>query len=614
MKQLIPIICVWLLWSCEYPVHDHFIEIQKPAEAVEMAVYLTADNDGERIVLSESSTLKYNLSVAGGRRIQGCIFEMGERRWEFPDQSSGYIYVDKSDFPDGEYTLSCTLYAATESGSIADQLGAESYAGSFSWPLTVTTYYPPAASLRHAINADGYLELSWDRPDIGVLPFYSYQVTGTYWGVDIRDMAQTSFVDRSYVGENRWYNALVYFENKEISYREPWSLGYIQLNEVDPVFEIDYSQEDSIRLSWDNPYKSAVNIALDYSPLVAGYKEKSIRIPYAPFGARQKPVQMTFIPYEETDRTYANGFSKWLSVVDSHGKKVSSSDYFYGIMAYHVTEDVLYVSDHDTLTSLVMPDAVVYKEKVRYNSYIKSIYASLSDLTVAVCDNNLIDLYDGKAFRNVRTVIADPQRYFTGAITLTDKGKLLCLSYNGAAGKTEGQVYDATTALFEASFELPAEIVDLSNVFITPDARYLYTSSYSAIYVVSLDEAYRVTGTKRLDMYSSGWCVNPRQTNQLFASANGKIYQFDVAAGLSPVSVWDYPGMFVANIDPATGYLLLVGQAYVAGSDYVKIIRPETNEELATIPVSGSTNYRLAGNTLMSGSGYVMNIKKQLKK
>ncbi|MDR1981965.1 MAG: lactonase family protein [Tannerellaceae bacterium] len=610
MKQLIPFMCVWLLWSCEYPVHDHFIEIEKPPQAVEMGVYLTADNDGERIVLPESSFVNYKLSVAGGRRIQGCIFEMGGRRWEFPDQSSGYFYVDKSEFPDGEYTLSCTLYAATESGSIADQLGMESYAGSFSWPLTVTTYSLPKESLRHTINADGYLELSWDRPEIGVLPFQSYHISGSFRDIDIQDVEQTSFVDRSYVGENMWwYRVSASFESKDV-YRDPWPLGYVELPGVEPAFEIDYSGEDSIRLSWDNPYKSAVNIALDYSPLVDGYREKSIRIPYAPFGSRQKQLLITFIPYEEEDRTHSSGFSRWMSFVASCGKEV----YDHRAMTYHVVEDVLYVVNEEKQVSLLMPDAVVYQERVRYNSYVKSIYASLSDLTVAVCYDNVIDLFDGKAFRNVRTVISDPQKNFTGPITLTDKGKLLCFSHNGATGKTEGQVYDAATALFETSFGLPAEITYLSNVFITPDARYIYASSYSDIYVLSLDEAYRTTDVKRLEVSFSGWCVNPRQTGQLFVSANGKIYQYDVATGLSPVSTWDYPGMIVGNIDPATGYLLLVGQPYMPGFDHVKIIRPETNEVLATIPVSGETNYSLAGNTLMSGNGYVMNIKKQLKK
>ena len=71
-------IFILLFTGCEYQVGDNFIDVEKPAGEIEMSVELTADNDGQKIVISEeSTTINYNLNTSGHKLVV-CIFNMGE--------------------------------------------------------------------------------------------------------------------------------------------------------------------------------------------------------------------------------------------------------------------------------------------------------------------------------------------------------------------------------------------------------------------------------------------------------------------------------------------------------------------------------------------------------
>lgn len=592
-------IFILLFTGCEYQVGDNFIDVEKPAGEIEMSVELTADNDGQKIVISEeSTTIKYNLNTSGHKLVV-CIFSMGEKQW-IEKVASGVFVINKGEVPVGNYTLKCDIYVSSGSGSIADQTGMENYLGTYSWPVEVITYEEPAYSLTYKTNADGYLELSWEKPLLNESIFDYYRVIGSSLDVKITDRDQLSYICKSHIGQSTDYQVSVYFKNG----RTPWLLGYANLPMQYPEITYDSSDPDSLQINIIRPYKSVMNIEYDRKLLVSEYAADFIRVPYAAFGASNPEMVVEVLPWDKADRVFGANIQKYESVQASSGILIAPEQNWarYG---YNVQEDIMYVSSYGEITNWLWPDIIRYKEYKgpdgnNVNNYALSMYNS----RMAAAHNQTIDVLESKEMQHVRTIKLENPYSFVGAMTFTKDDKLVCLvsSLNQTV-----LVYRMSDGALENSFEF-SEYLNAYNASFSSDGRYLCceNSDRSGFTMVILENN-RPVSMKKMDLSYSGLCMNPLNPEQLIVSTNGKIQVYN-CRDLSLVHSLDYPGMLVSNVDPKTGFLLL------RGSGNVKVVDMKTNTVLYTKEVSSFSECKLYGNVLLSNTGYALHIEKYLKK
>ena len=112
-KLICYLCCICLLWSCEYKIHENFVDIEKPQDSANASIDLNAVTDGQTILINKETELNYSLT-AFGKDIKGLKFKMGDIVWSDSDlQPNGSLMISSSTFPSGNYTLTCECYSPT---------------------------------------------------------------------------------------------------------------------------------------------------------------------------------------------------------------------------------------------------------------------------------------------------------------------------------------------------------------------------------------------------------------------------------------------------------------------------------------------------------------------
>ena len=102
-KLICYLCCICLLWSCEYKIHENFVDIEKPQDSANASIDLNAVTDGQTILINKETELNYSLT-AFGKDIKGLKFKMGDIVWSDSDlQPNGSLMISSSTFPSGNY-------------------------------------------------------------------------------------------------------------------------------------------------------------------------------------------------------------------------------------------------------------------------------------------------------------------------------------------------------------------------------------------------------------------------------------------------------------------------------------------------------------------------------
>ena len=83
-KLICYLCCICLLWSCEYKIHENFVDIEKPQDSANASIDLNAVTDGQTILINKETELNYSLT-AFGKDIKGLKFKMGDIVWSDSD-------------------------------------------------------------------------------------------------------------------------------------------------------------------------------------------------------------------------------------------------------------------------------------------------------------------------------------------------------------------------------------------------------------------------------------------------------------------------------------------------------------------------------------------------
>ena len=232
-----------ILTSCESPLHDNYIDITKPAD-IPIGIDLNAYAEGDNIIIYQENIAIHYAFDTGGREVVKAEFTLGDLKRE-TQGNSGDIGFAAYELPNGSYTLTCNLYVATNSGSLADQVGAELYGGTKSWNVTVAYEKEPEKipEMETCINDEGYLELTWEKPYFKYRKFLNYTVYKRGGLIaTIEDANLTSIIDKSHVLDNgNWYTVKANFADDSSWYVGTKSLPNkdITLEQTEDISSID---------------------------------------------------------------------------------------------------------------------------------------------------------------------------------------------------------------------------------------------------------------------------------------------------------------------------------------------------------------------------------------
>ena len=573
------ITCVSVIFiSCNK--EDEIIDNTSPVVSVR-----TSDSDkltdGDTIYFyGNTGMLEYDIAMSGNQKLVGCVFKYDDETVALTELSGSFQMSRKTDI---NKKLIC---------EITIQSGNENFSFEYQW--SVSFFVEPAESLRPRVNQDGYLELSWEKPLIFKENFNRYilyvnNVTDEPLA-EITDLDQISYVVKSYSGSGCSFTLkAIYLDNKS------WMLGKISMYPQGANLHCDYSNADSVLISWSNNYKATTSVIID-GVTVSKTKENFAWLPYATFGFPiENSITLSFSPYNENSPVYL--WSKFETVHNVYlgGYKFLDDgsrlgDYKGGV-AYNPVEDVLYFKHAarfgPKLSSRAFPDL---KENKSISMPTATLISSYTDSKLLVY--NIV--YDGKGLNRINTLPL-PGIKSCRSYALTNDNQLLYLCRDDTI-----RFYNMEGTILLQKMSFPKVIDDdMENVLIhiSPDVSCIYFSDNKNGSVIVLNiENYAISKTHELTgPFSGGWCVNPVHSEQLFVSDGTTVKEYN-GKDLSLVCTWNYAGMKVGNVDPKSGYLLAYNDSFAI------IIDTKTKKVLHTRPVIGNLFY-IYSHTLISGDG-----------
>lgn len=225
-------VCVFFLFaSCEYQLGENYLEVEKVrtdlvADHVEVYGSFIHNMENDAFEMEHSVKAAFHVYPLPGLKVEKLVVRLGEMMWESHEERCDFM-LDVDRIPNGSYELSCEIYAWTNNGTVAGQVGAEQYMEKRSWPLRVNARTESDHLLEWRMTEEGYPEIGWEVDESlrSGFAYYTveYQHDHSTYIRRITDFDQRSFVDKEYaVGAGGTYRVYIYFKDEAV---RPYSLG-----------------------------------------------------------------------------------------------------------------------------------------------------------------------------------------------------------------------------------------------------------------------------------------------------------------------------------------------------------------------------------------------------
>ncbi|WP_373799824.1 hypothetical protein [Bacteroides heparinolyticus] len=605
MRRHICYLCLlFLAAACEYPVGENFIEIKEPDKEIPVKVDLNAFTNGEAILVNKPTSLDYSLSLSG-KPISKIIFSLGDRIWESTSPNT-QIYIDKETFPAGKYTLKAAFYAPTGSGSIADQLGAESYSGEMSWPVIIDYRMVLPDVMTYRTNENRSLELAWQTPVLSHLTVSSYTLYALT--KDLRSYSETipadrtHFADTRHIGSETTYRvyANMKYEGKE---DVNWLMGEITVPENLPRLYTSAWDMEHIWVSWELPYNCLLSLTINKEPPFSPAEgQQSIRLPVVEFGTNawyeSNRVLMTLSPIDHPSETvYQQEFHA--GSPGHHYEKERGSSWCYnpvtGMLYAH--GDFLNAYRYPQLTPAVTLEA----------SRTATVFTSYTEPLLGIAEADKIEIRDARTLALKHTLPISRLLFSNKDMPqLIAGGKLVYKTYT-----PDGRDQDIVISQLDGSI-LSSTHVEGLLAFVSPDGKYIAVPYFSGIKVIELvnDLPAREYMLPIPSEKQSKIDFNPAAPSQLilYDQSNHCIEIRNCRTNEVIRSILLTDGMEYLSADPVTGNLLV-------GNDHkLSVLSATDYKEIFTVKASYAIWPTLTGDYLTSFDGFILNIKKPSSK
>lgn len=594
---------LFLATACEYPVGENFIEIKEPDKEIPVKVDLNAFTNGEAILVNKPTSLDYSLSLSG-KPISKIIFSLGDRIWESTSPNT-QIYIDKETFPAGKYTLKAAFYAPTGSGSIADQLGAESYSGEMSWPVIIDYRMVLPDVMTYRTNENRSLELAWQTPVLSHLTVSSYTLYALT--KDLRSYSETipagqaHFVDTRHIGKETTYKlyANMKYEGKEDLV---WLMGEVTVPQKLPRLYTSAWDMEHVWVSWELPYNCLLSLTINgEEPFSPAEGQQSIRLPVVEFGTNawyeSNRVLMTLSPIDHPSETvYQQEFHP--GSPGYHYEKERASSWCYnpvtGMLYAH--GNFLNAYRYPQLTPAVTLEA----------SRTATVFTSYTEPLLGIAEADKIEIRDARTLELKHTLTVSRLLLANGDLFLVPNGKLVYKTYT-----PDSRYQDIIIHKLDGDI-LSTTHVESSSALISPDGKRIAVPGFSGIRIIEPDNdrpaheyLLPIPFEKQQKMD-----FNPANLSQLITYDQSKhcieIRNCRTNEVIKSILLKD--GMKYLSADPVTGNLLV-------GNDHkLSVLSATDYKEIFTVKASYAIWPTLTGDHLTSFDGFILNIKKPSSK
>lgn len=594
---------LFLATACEYPVGENFIEIKEPDKEIPVKVDLNAFTNGEAILVNKPTSLDYSLSLSG-KPISKIIFSLGDRIWESTSPNT-QIYIDKETFPAGKYTLKAAFYAPTGSGSIADQLGAESYSGEMSWPVIIDYRMVLPDVMTYRTNENRSLELAWQTPVLSHLTVSSYTLYALT--KDLRSYSETiptgqaHFVDTRHIGKETTYKlyANMKYEGKEDLV---WLMGEVTVPQKLPRLYTSAWDMEHVWVSWELPYNCLPSFTINgEEPFSPAEGQQSIRLPVVEFGTNA---------WYESNRVFMT-----LSPIDHPSETVYQQEFHPGSPGYHYEKERASSWCYNPVTGMLYAHGN-FLNAYRYPqltpavtleaSRTATVFTSYTEPLLGIAEADKIEIRDARTLELKHTLTVSRLLLANGDLFLVPNGKLVYKTYT-----PDSRYQDIIIHKLDGDI-LSTTHVESSSALISPDGKRIAVPGFSGIRIIELDNdrpaheyLLPIPFEKQQKMD-----FNPANLSQLITYDQSKhcieIRNCRTNEVIKSILLKD--GMKYLSADPVTGNLLV-------GNDHkLSVLSATDYKEIFTVKASYAIWPTLTGDYLTSFDGFILNIKKPSSK
>ncbi|MBL7857773.1 MAG: hypothetical protein JNM57_08790 [Cyclobacteriaceae bacterium] len=580
-----------LLLSCNFqPEGEIFTKVTPPSTT---GLFINLENDTDQIIqLKEKTTFAYTIETDGKPLLESRVLLNGNVIWVSSLLSSAFD-LDPALLNSGSYTLKIEFRVKSESGSIADEAGAE-YIVVWKQKTIVVDHNipttpddPNAIAISRIENADGILMIYWNQYNNFNFQYYElvredYDDKGNYISGYIfplyTESSQTSAIDFMYVGGKSIYKLKLHAANQVYSspdkeYEHPYKPEISYKIESSGQVSVSWNSLHSLRNNFYQ-YKLELSETSGWAETVSFdlFNISDTSITYTPsnfkFGS-QLNVTLSLIPSE-----YSSYYKKVHKTQLKYGNDFPTFEpYNFSLQFYATDKNFYFLKNfhlHKTNTAGETLDSLEnYYDKI-------------------VINNN----YLGVGYRNNKNYLLDLQ-------TMTEVEELVLPSENNGVVFS---ISDNSKLAIEANTGI--KIISLSGeeILATPYHINGFAGISPGAKYLMIDPVYRFDGsqyeiwTSLNSHYIKSIDFLPDEPSKVILGYYDKVGKYDLETKTVLLESFDYKGP--CNYDPVTKKL-----GCLTSNQFV-VLDPDTFEVYKSLDVDPSVGlFYLFNETIICSSG-----------
>lgn len=548
--NFILLVAILLFTACEYgPSGSNFLDLTPPEDQIPVEISLNDIDPSDTIYLYQPTSFSLRINSPNDLKQVVVVLDKEEliNMW---GNSIGFVfYPDQVE--EGMHKLTIGAAFSSGTGSLAEMVGMEGYAGELSWNIRAIHNPQDRFKVDYRINEEGFLELFWDNaiPENFIESYTIHSGLTQESDITIYNATQKSFVDYGYVCGYAFYEVKTQLKDGMV-FRETLSI-----DRPTPAVYFEDVDLNNLRVYWDKPFANGrFNIILDDKNIIASnLQDTTITIPQLWGKTRQFIVEV-----KPRIGEYDN----------FHNKKVAYGNFTQGIYldipnwplyAYNGTDNIIYTSSYDDLvafdaTTLQKINSVPIKGNPWGLLYGGKIASAPHNSTVAAMTGEETWIFSDSRFVNPVIIKPLSGNIHTRLAALTSNDRFFVVQKES----NSCHVFNSLTGekIFQFPFTYPT-IYDIpDHVSVSENGQYFCASSENGIEIFEIDGTatkLRYTDTR----HYKGAMFLPSHPEQLLLRVGShfelrEIPDFNIVQTLEVAET----GVSLCNIDPATMNLL----------------------------------------------------------
>jgi DNA-binding beta-propeller fold protein YncE len=252
-----------LLLSCTYSPNDapHYVEVDPTIHIPDSLTLEPYTNMDTIFIRLKDSYLEFDGFKSDKEIIAVELYINGNKRnFDGSKSPTEYFFLKTTDYflEDGTYTMDFYVYFKTETGSLAETIGAEGIEARLSWTVIRKFQYVLDYEINKIEFQDGTVRLDWDKANENEFRYYiltKSDQSGYYHVFDkIYDNDHNYLYDSTYCGDKTYYQISYYFET-DSAYIERVHSSNMPFESYPLNYQLTPNECGEIEITFDyNPY------------------------------------------------------------------------------------------------------------------------------------------------------------------------------------------------------------------------------------------------------------------------------------------------------------------------------------------------------------------------